>query len=221
MKFLINSIFIISLIGTFLFFYSCKKDDDNNIIIQGKIIDANQNIAVANAEVTFWSSRIQSGAYNPNYIAITSAITDAGGNYNLQIIKAKDAGFRITIEKPKYFGQTTDISVENLPAGTNTLNYSIYPEAYFKMIVKNISFVDNNDFISYWFKNTQPSGANCCNNVQTNYTGQSYSNIIKCRTFGGQNMIVKWIVRKDNVTTPYESSVYCAPFDTTVFNLNY
>ena len=202
---------------------SCKKNDDSIITIQGKIIDANQNIAVANAEVTFWASRIQSGTYNPNYIALATANTDAGGNYSLQITKAKDAGFRITIEKPKYFGQTTDISVENLPAGTHNLNYSIYPEAYIKMIVNITSLANNNDFVSYWFNNTQPSGANCCNNthITVNYSGQSYSKTIICKTFGGQNMLVKWIVKKDNISTPYESSVYCTPFDTTFFPLNY
>ncbi|NVN96140.1 MAG: carboxypeptidase regulatory-like domain-containing protein [Bacteroidetes bacterium] len=221
MRFFINSILWVLLFGFFVLLDSCKKDDNNTIIIQGKITDANQNIAVANAEVTFWASRIQSGTYNPNYMALATVTTDASGNYNLQITKAKDAGFRITIEKPKYFGQTIDISVENLPAGTHSLNYSIYPEAYFKLNVKNTSFIDNTDFISYWFNNTQPTGLNCCNNIPINYTGQTYSNTIKCRTFGGQNMIVKWIVKKDNVSTPHESSVYCVPFDTTVFDLNY
>jgi len=221
MRFFNYPVLIFSLLGTFILVNSCKKEDDKTIIVLGKITDANQQTALANATVTFWSSRIQSGTYNPNYVELAKAFTDAGGNYNLQITKGKDAGFRITVDKDKYFGQTSDISVESLLSGTHTLNYSIYPEAYFKLIVKNTSNFDNNDFISYWFNNTQPNGYNCCNNIPINYTGLNYENTVRCRTFGGQSMIVKWNVRKDGVSYPYESSVYCAPFDTTVFNLNY
>jgi len=184
-------------------------------------MDSNQQIAVANAEVTFWASRIQNGTYNPNYTALLTTYSDASGNYSFQITKEKDAGYRITVNKAKYFGLTTDISVEGLPSGTHNLSYSIYPEAYFKLIVKNYSFIDNSDFISYWFSNTQPNGINCCDNTPVNFTGQFYEDTVKCRTYGGQTMTVKWVVRKAGSTTPFESSVYCTPFDTTVFKLNY
>ncbi|MFZ4401661.1 MAG: hypothetical protein ACOYO1_16640 [Bacteroidales bacterium] len=218
MRFFINIIIIVCL---FSLVNACKKDSGNNILVQGKIMDANQQIAIANAEVTFWSSRIQSGTYNPNYVALTSTTSDANGNYSLEITKAKDAGFRITVDKAKYFSLTNDISVENLTVGTHNLNYTIYPEAYFKLHVKNVSFIDNTDYISYWFTNTQPNGTNCCNNIPINYTGQYYENNVLCRTFGAQDIKIKWIVKKAGITTPFETTVYCAPFDTTVYNLNY
>jgi hypothetical protein len=221
MRFLINLRSIVCIFVFLILTASCKKEDDNTIIVQGNITDANMHTAVPYAEVTFWASRIQSGTFNPNYFALATVTTDANGNYSLQITKDKDAGFRITVEKAKYFGQTTDISVDNLASGTHTLNYSIYPEAYFKLIVKNVSSIDNTDFISYWFNNTQPSGTNCCNNQPINFTGEYYDNTLLCRTFGGQNMHVKWIVRKAGATTPYESTVYCPAFDTTTYSLNY
>ncbi len=215
-----NPILIVTLLA-FVLVSSCNKDDEKIIIVQGKITDANQHTAISNAEVTFWSSRIQSGTYNPNYVALASSFTDAAGNYSLQITKEKDAGFRITVDKEKYFGNTQDLFVDDLPSGTHQINYSIYPEAHFKMNVKNSAPNDNTDFINYWFFNTQPNGANCCNNVPINFTGQSYENTLNCRTFGGQQIVVKWIVKKAGVTTPYETSIFCVPFDTTVFNLNY
>ena len=221
MRFFLNLTFIVSLLCIFALASSCKKDDDKTIIIQGKITDVNQQIPISNAEVTFWASRIQSGTYNPNYVALSTVTTDANGNYNLQITKEKDVGFRITVEKTKYFGQTIDISVENLSAGTHNLSYSIYPEAYFKLNVKNTSCIDNSDFISYWFYNTQPTGVNCCNNLAVNFTGQYYENTTICRTYGGQNIIVKWNVRKAGITTHDEAIVYCTPFDTATYDLNY
>lgn len=221
MRFLIKQIMIVALFGIFILSNSCKKDAGTSIIVQGNVTDANQHSALSNAEVTFWSSRIQSGTYNPNYIALATVVTDASGNYSVEITKDKDAGFRITVDKSKYFGQTNDYSVEYLTVGTHTLNYSIYPEAYFKLNVKNVSGINNSDYISYWFSNTQPSGFNCCNSIPIEFTGQTYENTLKCRTFGAQNMHVKWVVKKDNVSTPYESSVFCPAFDTTVFNLNY
>ncbi len=221
MRFFLNLVLSLCFLGVFMLVNSCKKDDDKTIIIQGKITDANQQTAISNAEVTFWSSRIQSGTYNPNYISLATAITDAGGNYNLQITKEKDVGFRITVNKARYFGQTTDMSVESLSAGTHNLNYSIYPEAYFKLNVKNVSPINNSDFISYWISNPQPSGANCCNNLPINFTGQFYENTVICRTYGAQNITVKWNVKKQNNVTSSESNFYCTPFDTTEHNLNY
>ncbi len=221
MRFFFNLLLMVCLLGIFALTNSCKKDDENTIIVKGIITDANLKTPIANAEVTFWASRIQNATYNSNYISLATTYTDANGNYVLQITKGKDAGFRITAEKAKYFGQTADIVVDALPAGTHTLNYSIYPEAFFKMNVKNNTPINNSDFISYWFYNTQPTGANCCNNLAINFTGQFYENTVKCRTFGGQNIIVKWNVKKNNVVTYNESTIYCTPFDTTTFDLNY
>jgi hypothetical protein len=205
----------------FLCLFSCKKSSDNEIIIQGIIIDANQHIPLANVEVTFWASRIQGSTYNPNYISLIYTTTDANGNYYIKATKDKDAGYRITLDKSKYFSQTNDISVETLSPGSHQLNFSVYPEAYFKLIVKNTSPFNNNDFINYWFYNSQPSGLNCCNNNQISFTGQSYENILLCRTYGAQNMTVKWNVKKNNIVTPNEHSLYCTAFDTTTYNLNY
>jgi hypothetical protein len=200
---------------------SCKKSSDNEIIIQGNIVDANQHIPLANAVVTLWASRIQGGIFNPNYVTVAFAITDANGYYNIKTAKDMDAGYRITVDKANYYSQTTDFSITALAPGTHQLYFGIYPEAYFKLIVKNTTPFNNNDFISYWFFSAQPAGINCCNNNIVSFTGQSYENTIKCRTFGGQNMVVKWNVKKNNIVTPSETSVYCTPFDTTTYNLNY
>jgi hypothetical protein len=213
------SFLLISLL--LLGFFSCKKSSDNEINIEGYIIDANQHIPLANAVVTFWASRIQDGIYNPNYTQVAFAITDASGYYKIKTAKDADAGYRITAEKSKYFSLISDYSVEVLSPGNHQLSYSIYPEAFFKLIVKNTSPVNNNDFISYWFNSTQPTGINCCNNNIVSFTGQTYENTIKCRTYGAQNMVIKWNVKKDNIVMPSEFSVYCTPFDTTTYNLNY
>ncbi|MCX6231176.1 MAG: hypothetical protein NTZ33_06495 [Bacteroidetes bacterium] len=218
---LIKKILLLFVFIPLLSFFSCKKSSDNEIIIQGIIIDANQHIPLANVEVTFWASRIQGSTYNPNYVSLIYTTTDANGYYYMKATKDKDAGYRITLDKSKYFSLTNDISVETLSPGTHQLNFSLFPEAFFKLIVKNTIPFNNNDFINYWFYNPQPSGLNCCNNSQISFTGQSYENTILCRTYGAQNMTVKWNVKKNNIVTLSEHSIYYTAFDTTTYNLNY
>lgn len=219
MRILFNLIIVALSIS--ILFSSCKKEEDKTIIVQGKIIDGNQKIPVVDAQVTFWVNRLQNGTYNPNMTALLTVNTDASGNYSFNIIKEKDAAYRITIAKPNYFGQTNDIEVADLPAGTHILDYSVLPVAYFKLHVTNAFPYGNSDVIGYSISNPQPDGINCCDNVASTGSGYFYENTIKCKTYGAQKIKVTWNVKKDNVTTMYDSLIYCVPFDTTTFDLNY
>lgn len=221
MRFLYRNIFIFAVFSILILILSCKKDENNSISINGKIYDGNQNIPVVDAEVTFWVSRLENGTYNPNLIALFTVNTDAAGNYSFNLTKEKDASYRITIDKTKYFGQIIDIDVDDLPPGTHNLNYTILPEAYIKLHVKNVNYFDNNDKIGYSITSTQPTGTNCCNNLPTTGTGYNYENTSICKTYGAQKIKVSWSVKKNSINSLYDSLIYCVPFDTTTFDLIY
>ncbi|MEI6823645.1 MAG: carboxypeptidase-like regulatory domain-containing protein [Bacteroidota bacterium] len=214
----IKPIVIISLIAIVYFIFSCKKDTSSTIIINGRVFDPNQNTYVANANVQFLSSKIQSGTYNPSYNTVASATTDASGNFHIEYTKDKDVGFQIMVSGAKYFDQTYDILVTDMPGGTYTPTYNIYAEAYFKMHVKNMT---NSNQIGYTFTNTQPSCYTCCNQSPINGVGTSYDTTVFCKTYGSQKIHVQWSVLKNGNYHQLDSMVYCAPFDTTSFVLYY
>lgn len=219
LKFLLLSIllgvFFITILST------CSKDEDKTLQINGNISDGNQHIPVKDAVVTFWVSRIQNGTYNPNLTPLISLNTDENGNYSFNVSKDKDAAYRITVEKEKYFSLTTDYNVDDLPSGTHNLNYSILPEAYFKMHVANTTPIDNNDMIGYYISSNQPSVNNCCNNQTFTGLGYFYNYTHICKTYGAQQIKINWTVKKNNFISYYDTAIYCLPFDTTLFNLNY
>jgi hypothetical protein len=201
--------------------FACKKEEDKALIITGRIIDGNQNKAVTDAEVTFWVSRMQNGTYNPDLIELSKVNTDASGNYSFNITKEKDAAYRITIDKANYYSQLIDINADDLPAGNHVLNYNILPVAYFKLHVKNVNSFDVTDLILYNINGNHPSLANCCNNGSNSGLGYSFDKTQICKTYGAQNIKVEWTVKRNGFSTSFDSTIYCIPFDTTTFNLNY
>lgn len=214
----IKPIVIISLIAIVYFIFSCKKDTSNTIIINGRVFDPNQNTYVANANVQFLSSKIQTGTYNPSYNTVASATTDASGNFHIEYIKDKDVGFQIMVSGAKYYDQTYNILVTDMPGGTYTPTYNIFSVAYFKVHVKNMT---NSNQIGYNFTNTQPSCYTCCNQTSIIGIGTSYDSTTICNTYGAQKIQVQWSVLKNGAYHQFDSLVYCAPFDTTLFELYY
>jgi len=215
-----NSLIIIVLIVAFSII-SCKKDESKTITIKGKIIDKNQNLPVSGAEVIFWASKLQGSTYNPNLIPVSSTLSNEGGDFMLTYEKDKDASYRISVTKNKYFEITQDIEVDKLPSGNYNFNYDIVPEAYLKLIVKNYYPYDNNDFIGYTINAPQPSGNNCCPSSANTGLGYFYENTYKCKTYGAQKVRMSWSVKKNNINSLYDTLIFCVPFDTTIFNLNY
>lgn len=212
---------LLMILVVLIIIYSCKKDEQKTIIIKGKIIDKNQNIAVSGAEIIFWASKLQGGTYNPSLIPVSSTISSDNGDFQLSYEKDKDASYRITIDKSNYFGVTQDIDVDKLPPNTYNFNYEIIPEAFLKLTVKNYFPYDNNDFIGYTINAPQPLGTNCCPTSSNTGIGYFYENTIKCKTYGAQKVKISWSVKKNNINSLYDSLVYCNPFDTTFFYLNY
>ena len=161
----IKPIVVISLITVIYFVFSCKKDTSSTIIINGRIYDPNQKTYVANADVQFLSSKVSSGTFNPSYVTVASATTDANGNFHIEYTKDKDAAFQIAVTKDKYYDQSYDISVTSMPGGTYSPTYNIYSEAYFKIHAKNIFPYDINDHLGFVYLSTLPACFTCCNSL--------------------------------------------------------
>lgn len=219
MRFFIKITVVLLMLSAY--FAGCKKEDSKTLIITGNIIDGNQNKPVADAEVTFWVSRMVNGTYNPDLIELSKVNTDASGNYSFNITKEKDAAYRITIDKTKYFSRLIDINASDLPAGNHVLNYNIIPEAFLKLHIKNVNSFDVTDLILYSIGGNHPTGTNCCSNASNTGLGYSFDKTQICKTYGAQNIKLEWSVKRNGYTTNFDSTIYCIPFDTTYFNLYY
>lgn len=200
---------------------SCKKKP-HTLSVRGSVFDPNQNIAVANAQVTLSSSKIVSGVYNSNYQDISTVTTDGSGNFSIDFPEEKTAGYRFYITKTNYFSALIDVNTDEItPDDIYAPTYTIYPEAYLKIHVKNTSPFDNMDFVSYKFTAGVFDCNQCCTNTTFKGYGMTYDSIVKCKTRGSMNATVNWVITKNNIQSAFFQNIYCTPFDTSFFDINY
>lgn len=200
---------------------SCRKHK-NTITINGHIYDPFSGSYVPSANITISSSTLSSGFYNPNYTDIATTTSDANGAFTFEFDQEKSGGYRFYIFKDNYFDNTVDVAEENIqPENIYTPTFEIYPSAYIKLHVKNNDPYDANDFIAYSYDVDNPGCIDCCNNSTIQRYGKTYDTTFKCKTFGSKKVHINWHVTKFSIDLAYFDSVYCAPFDTTFYEILY
>jgi hypothetical protein len=213
---------IVLLTSLLLLCASCKKDK-NIIRIEGKIFDPNTNEYVSGANVVLAASKLSSGGiFSSGYEDIVTMTTDASGIFTCEFKEEKFSGYQITISKDHYFGLIKELTTSDIVAGnTFSPTYSIFPECFIRMEVRNIVPVDTNDRIYYSFTGGWVSCYECCDNTLHQGSGMYYSDTTLCRTYGNQNVTLSYNVTKSGTTILHTITHYCSAFDTTNFIVSY
>jgi hypothetical protein len=210
----------------FTFFISCKKDK-NTIHIRGNIYDPNQKINVRGARVILQSSTVQSGMLNGSYQDIANASTDVSGKFSFDIAVERVLGYKMLINKDKYFYSETDIGPLAWSGG-NTYNpvYKIYPLAYIKLDIQNVHPYNTDDVIYYTiisdnFQLIANNCSGCCSESLQTGTGMTFSTKYKCITQGATTTLISWNYTKNKINIARDTNLYCIPFDTNSFKILY
>ncbi len=201
----------------------CRKENDEEIQISGKILDKNQGTPVSGALVVLAASKVQTGIYNPSYETVATVNSSSGGDYSFNVTNDKFTGYRITVIKDQYFDMFKDYEVNSIKSGqSNTVNLEILPQAFLNLRVRNVvSPVNNQDLIGYHIVNTQPGCQNCCGNGVLTGNGSVYDTTFTCKTYGHSYVKIQWTVQKGGQNSYYLDSVFCPAFQTTPFVVNY
>lgn len=221
MKKLTSIVLILASISIVFSLSNCKKDK-NIIKISGTIYDPNTKAYVQGAHITISASKITDGFYNSNYSDIASTTSDASGVFSFEFEKDKTAGYRFYVYKDHYFDVTTDVADDDIVSGTTyTPQYNLYPEGYIKLHVKNNTPINSNDFIAYSYTSGIVQCLGCCTNTTFKGYGTSYDTIIKCKTYGNQDVKINWHVAKFGTDVAYSDTITAVAFDTTLYQLFY
>jgi hypothetical protein len=200
---------------------SCKKNK-NTITINGKIYDPNAGTYISGASITISSSKVSSGFYNSNYTDIATTTTDANGAFTFEFEQEKSAGYRFYITKDNYFDNTIDIPDADIqPENVYAPTFEFYPEGYLKLHVKNSSPYNADDYIGYYYDITNINCVDCCTNTVFKGYGKTYDTTYTCKAYGNNNVQVNWHVTKFGMDVAYADTIFCAPFDTTFFEILY
>ncbi len=219
-KLIYLALFITSL--SLVFTYSSCKKDKKIIKISGSIYDPNTKAYVQGAHITISASKITDGFYNSNYTDIASTTSDAIGVFSFEFDKDKTAGYRFYVYKDKYFDVTKDVNDDDIVAGiTYNPQLNIYPEGYISMHVKNNVPINSNDFIAYSYTSGIVQCLGCCTNTTFKGYGTLYDTIIRCKTYGNQDVKVNWHVTKFGNDLAYSDTLKTIAFDTTFYQLYY
>ncbi len=205
---------------------TCKKDK-NTIHIKGTVYDPNQKINVQGAHVILQSSTVQSGIYSGSYQDIATGTTDASGNFNFDIAVARVIGYKIIINKDKYFYSETDIGPQNWSGG-NTYNpvYNIYPIGYVKLYIENTHPYDLEDLVLYTisipdYAKLYPYCSGCCSDTARSGKGMYFRATFKCITQGATKTNISWDFTHNGIDIKLDTNLYCLPSDTTFIKIQY
>jgi hypothetical protein len=201
---------------------SCKKDDENQIIVKGSITDPKTGSGIAGCSVYLDGKILSSGVYNDNFSEIASATTDGSGQFEIKTDWQVVSQYRIRAFKLNYFENSSLVSAESIPkGGTYSTTINISPVAWVRLNVTNIVGFNNDDQIQYKFASTPQTCFDCCGNQFIVGDGATYSSTMKCKVIGNRYNKFYWTVRRNGDTNPFSDSIFCPSFDTTVKVINY
>ena len=140
---------------------------------------------------------------------IETTETDAAGKYTFKFDAGRKNSYQVKAAKDRY-SEGGNTNVEK--GDENILNITIIPEAYLKLRIKNVNPYDQYDRISI------SAVFNYSPNI---FIGSSVDTFMLGEVYGNQYKEIIWWVTKNNIKIEYKDSVYCLPFDTAIYNINY
>ena len=212
---------LILLFSILLFFSACKKNKNRDITFQGVVTDLNTSDPSSGITIKFYYQEIGNSTFSSAYKLIGSTTTDANGNYSFSTEKLSAASYRYELSSARDFTSSYSENADNISSSeVNTRNFTIESKSWFSIRIHNGSPVGALDEIIY--QNTGLSDcSSCCNNTAFVHTGMVLDTTFVCTKKGGKNINFTWSVTKATVTNNYNQSLYCAPYDTTYYYLNY
>jgi hypothetical protein len=199
----------------------CNKDDDR-IRIEGTVTDAVQGIPVSGAEVILSGKLIQGGTFNPDPSVIVTAVTDAAGAFQIDILQVKASDFVLSVNKKQYFIQTEELTIQEISSGKKYTNqWALHPEGWIRLRVQNTQPGDASDLITWRILSDNPDCSDCCNSTYIQGHGIQYNELTLCRTKAATVATVTWNVHKWGFSKADTAQLQVPLFDTVSYHLTY
>ncbi len=211
------SIILISLVFTLS---GCKKDADR-IIIEGVVTDPVQMIAVDNADVYLYGKVFEGGMFNPDPVVIASASTDNLGKFSINTEKIKASDFELHVVKKNYFTIEESLTLNEIASGkAYRPAFDLFPMGWLKLRIQNYKPFNSSDMITYRIISDNPVCYDCCSNKYVKGIGTEYDSVTVCRSKGGKEITISYLVFRGD-TTIDSVSLVLPVFDTLFYHLKY
>lgn len=201
----------------FLFFFAiafsaCKKKNIN-FVLKGNVSALAIGGNLENIEVKIFTSSLGNAFESLN----SQTVTDASGNYSIEIERDKYEKITVQLSKSNFFTLRKTYSFDDFStAQANELNYKMSPQSWTKFVLKNNAPLQD-DELKIQKIGGKTDCEECCEHGFYFFHGDIDTSFI-CANDGGTYMKFHyWINGSDHVF----DSVYNVPFETITYTISY
>lgn len=200
---------------------SCKKEENNILEIEGRVIESPGNTPVAGARVTLLKQGLEDGTFSSAYVPVNTVVTSASGNFNFEFERGNSGSYKLEIRKELYFEKDIEINPDLVQIGSSyTTTVSISPKAWLVTHLFNELPQNANDLLEFSYINASFS-CECCNSEPLVLVGTQIDTTFTCLLPGGYEMKYLVNMSKDTSDLFLIDSIICPKFDTTYINVGY
>lgn len=203
-----------------IFLISCDQDTQQ-IVIQGKLSDPDQGIAVSGAEITLKVIEMANGSWSQNYITKASTTSGEDGSYFFEIPFFYTISYKLEISKSNYFHETIELEENEFDNHSCTRDITLHPKASLKIHLKNDFPFNNQDNIRYRIVNWNPPYEDCCPSTYTEFTGMNIDETVECTVIGSRTYTIEYTYTRNNNTNAGLKTVFCEAFQTNSVEINF
>lgn len=186
------------------------------------ITDPNSNSYVEGVSVIISSNTVSSNVYNAGYSQLATTTTDADGKFKFRLKYDKTVGYQIDLYKDQYFDESYNFDYSVIdPKTPYSVEYTIIPEASLQFKIKNKTPFSESDELQYWYAGSLKKCASCCTDTKFTLVGMDVDLTTSCKAPGNKYAKIYYTVKKFHSFTINVDSIFCKPFQTTIYNLNY
>ena len=161
-----------------------------------------------------------SGGFNPTFVTVGSATTDANGRFYIEVEKGVYFSYRLEITDSKHFNGTFDINPDDVPFSTAySSTFPLEPRAWVSTRLVN---QNNSQTATFRVDAETGSCADCCQSSSTIVQGNSVDSIFTCQVYGQQQMEIEGnYVDQNGGLNQISETAFATAFDTTLVTIIY
>lgn len=210
-------ILLLTLLFSAFSFNACKKEP-LTYIIKGTLTDAVAGTPVSGAKISAYIKVYDQNALNNNKERVAEVMTDASGQYNIEIERVRLIDFEFIIEHADYYYYNSIHSENELTTdGDNTFNHSIDAKGWLRLILNN-PIVTSDEQLNLHKSDFREGCEDCCTNGGMSFI-QTPDTSFVCAVTGGSTVHLDFGVVGSGANQSYD--ITCTAFDTTDFVINY
>jgi len=197
----------------------CTKQKTDHFMFDCTVFDQKINAAVEGVSVVMKVQRV-TGGFNPNWETVGTTVTDASGNFYLEVEKEVFYAYKLELTHASHFYKEYEISPDDVPIShAYEATFNIEPKAWVSVHLQN---QDISQTVTVAIEGDTENCSECCSGPSTIIQGWPVDSTLTCLMYGNEDAEVSGtFVDINGGVHVISETVVAAAFDTTVVDIIY